>query len=171
MHAARIRNYFLYARISTMSSTQFMSGTTYDFLYFCTFRCLAWHHVPKKLRSELDAKSRLSVTMGCYLSTQYKVWLRTREKASMSSDFTIFENNFRLCEIESDVTDSWEPPVRCEGKVVRGKELIDSATSPQGPSSGSALWEEQATMKDAKGQTFPLSEKKATPYPRNVSLK
>lgn len=107
--------------------------------------------------------------MDCFPSSKDRVWIQYRQKAVVSRDFTIFENTLPLREMESDLTDSLEPPVGCEREVLRGKELRGSATNSKGTGSGSKLSEEQATMKGVTDQTPPLSEDVITFYPPSAS--
>ena len=62
--------------------------------YLKVFSCLAWNHIPKDNRKKLDAKSEQVIVIGCYENSQYKIWIPSRNVATVSRDVSISENIF-----------------------------------------------------------------------------
>ena len=98
VHAARIRNMFFSPRQVNFTSYELMMGKRPNIGYLRVFGCLGWHHIPKQLRTKLDAKSEAGIIIACLENSQYKLWIPSRNVAVISRDVTIVENVFPAAE-------------------------------------------------------------------------
>lgn len=138
VHAAKMRNHFTSPRDSSRTPLEIMNGIKPDISYFRAFGSLRWYHVPKELRRKLDEKSQLGVLIGCFPSSQYKLWIPSRCVAVVTRDVTVIDNRFPFRRSVRDFNGLRESHEEDE-------ELVHSGDDEMHQSNGETRYAEMAT--------------------------